>query len=108
VRRWAGQDALHRVAGKIAGLARGVDPGRTDAITVGEVGEFQSADWADLYALAALDAGGEEVVLLQGAGRAQTYFATIGQRQPAGTTGGEKGAPPMRVRRKRRRACSTL
>ena len=49
----------------------GVDVGHADAEAVDQVGQLDRLHRADLHALAALDAGGEEILLVQRAGRAQ-------------------------------------
>jgi hypothetical protein len=61
----AGQDALHRVAGEVAGLFARVDVGHADAEAVDQVGQLDGLHRADLHALAALDARGEEVLFVE-------------------------------------------
>ena len=80
----AGQDALHGVAGEVAGLLPGIDVGRSDAHAVDQVGQLDRLHRADLDALAALDATGEEILFVERAGRAQALFLRIDQRQEAG------------------------
>ena len=69
-----------------------IDVGDADAETVDQVGEPDRLHRADLGALAALDAGGQEVMLLQRARRAQALPRRVGERQVAGEGGAEHAA----------------
>jgi hypothetical protein len=79
----AGQDALHRVAGEIAGLLARIDVGRADADAVDQVGQLDRLHRADLHALAALDAGGQEILFVERSRAAAA--AWCGHRPAAGS-----------------------
>ena len=89
---WAGEHALHGVAGEIAGLLPGIDVRYTDPHAVDQVGQLDGGNRADLDALAALDATGKEVTLVQRTGRTQALFLRIDQRQEAGQRGPQHAA----------------
>lgn len=88
----AGEDALHGVAREVAGLLPGIDVGRADAHAVDQVGQLDRLHRADLDALAALDATGEEILLVERAGRAQALPLRIDQRQETGHRGADHAA----------------
>jgi predicted nicotinamide N-methyase len=89
----AGQDALHRVAGEIAGLLARIDVGHADTDAVDQVGQLDRLHRADLHALAALDARGQEILFVERPGRPQALGPGIHQRQEARQRGARHARP---------------
>lgn len=86
--RRAGENALESVAGEVAGLGTGIDEGRADPHPVQEIRKLNGLHRADLHALAALDAGGEKLLLLepvfQRSRRTQARIGVTGERKQPG------------------------
>jgi hypothetical protein len=100
----AGQDALHRVTGEVAGLFARIDVGHAHPDAIDQVGQLDRLHRADLYALAALDARGQEILFVEGPGRPQAFGPGVHQRQEAGQRGArhparkQDGAQPLAPR----------